>query len=163
MSTKNTSKTDKGRGLRHKLFRKEVLGKTQVELEGWLEERGIDKSQSSISAYDQGSAISKDMLIAYAEAGMNIHWYFTGEGPMLYDRLQPVDQVKESSTNYQSISGNIKFRFSTEPLAEFLKAMQGYKEDYISIINSSTLSKDEQQDLLDRIREGIKEKFTLIQ
>jgi len=66
-------------GKRHKKWRKKYLNLNQEQLES-----KINKTQSSISNYDNGRQIPPySVLKIYMENGLNLNWLFAGEGSVI--------------------------------------------------------------------------------
>jgi len=148
MTSNRTINYDKGRGQRLKRFRTERLGIDQSDI-GEV----VNASNSKISMIEQGQMPPQEIIDFYVEAGINLHWAFTGDGPMEYKDL---GLVQEDPVGYDSIRGSIATLTSDRPIDRFFNDMDMYRTKLLpKIYGTSALSEDETVALLAQLTDKI--------
>lgn len=146
----------KKRGERFKQFRNSKLNMTQKELSETL-----DISQSVFSEIEKNGRVPSPEIIEYcAEKGLNIHWYYTGEGPMIYK--PEFNSVVNAKKEYKAIKKRIEFEMSDHPLDAFLTSMDKLKEIRLKMIRNTSISNDEIEKLMGSISKNIKAKSLIL-
>lgn len=102
-------------------------------------------SQSVISAIENGRVPSPEIMEYCAEKGLNIHWYYTGNGKMTLDKFQGdnfLDQyILNNSQKINDEQMNL-FNFFNEvkkTMQFFIKSLEQSDNDQEYIITLETL------------------------